>query len=95
MDGRIVQIALLGGRKAEIDLSKIMMKRLIHALLRARDLNFKKELAQSIEKSLSVDRLWPIPPCNGSEFCLGRAYKAHIVMEESQHIGKIVFNVSA
>lgn len=98
MDGRIVQIALLGGVTAEVDMSKIMMKRLVHtgSTLRARDLTFKKALAQSIE-----DIVFPwvatgaFRPVMDKEFALKDAAKALAYMEESNHIGKIVLNVSA
>lgn len=97
MDGRIVQIALLGGVTAEVDMSKIMMKRLVHtgSTLRARDLTFKKALAQAIERHVFP---WietgDYRPVMDQTFPLKEVAKAHAYMETSHHIGKIVLNVS-
>lgn len=96
MDGRIVQIALLGGAKAEIDFSKVMMKRLIHtgSTLRPRSLAFKKALAAEIEHVIYP---WieseAFAPVMHHIFPLKEAAKAHAMMEESQHIGKIVLEI--
>jgi NADPH2:quinone reductase len=48
IEGRIVQIAFLNGRKAEADFSLLMMKRLTHtgSTLRARDIAFKAVIAE-------------------------------------------------
>lgn len=98
MDGRIVQIALLGGAKAEVDFSKVMMKRLVHtgSTLRPRSNAFKKALAGEIE---TIIYPWiesgAFAPVMHHIFPLAEATKAHAMMEESQHIGKIVLKVQA
>lgn len=96
VEGRIVQIAFLNGNKAEIDLSQIMMKRLVFtgSTLRARDAAFKGEIAQALRR-----QVWPllddraIAPVMDSIFPLEKAAAAHERMEDGGHIGKIVLEV--
>ncbi len=95
-DGRLVVIAFLKGAKTEIDLSAIMMKRLVvtGSTLRARDLAFKAKLAKAVHQEL-----WPalgqrlITPQIHSVLPLAEAAAAHRLMESSAHIGKIVLKV--
>ncbi|MEL6947705.1 MAG: NAD(P)H-quinone oxidoreductase [Pseudomonadota bacterium] len=95
-DGRIVQIAFLGGSKAEVDFTKLMLKRLTltGSTLRARDTAFKAALAAELKT-----HVWPllntatIAPVMHATFPLEDAAKAHAMMEESQHVGKIVLAV--
>jgi len=96
LDGRIVQIAFLGGAKAEVDFTLLMMKRLVltGSTLRARSNAFKGELARTMER-----KVWPligegkIRPVIHATFSLNEAVKAHQLMESSTHIGKIVLTV--
>lgn len=96
VEGRVVQIAFLNGNKAEIDLSQIMLKRLVFtgSTLRARDAAFKGEIAQALRR-----QVWPllddrrIAPVMDSIFPLEKAAAAHARMEEGGHIGKIVLEV--
>ena len=98
MDGRIVQIAFLHGPVAEADFSKLMMKRLTHtgSTLRPRTVEFKAGIAQELKK-----QVWPllearkVAPVMDTLFPLERASAAHSRMEEGQHIGKIILDVSA
>ncbi|GGJ90158.1 NAD(P)H-quinone oxidoreductase [Pseudomonas matsuisoli] len=57
MDGRWVLIGLMGGRKAELDLAKILGKRiqLIGSTLRSRDADFKATLIGDMR-----ERVWPL-----------------------------------
>lgn len=95
-DGRIVQIAFLEGRKAEVDFSLLMMKRLHHtgSTLRARDVAFKAGIASDLRQ-----HVWPmlaerrIAPIMDSLFPLADAAAAHHRLEDSTHIGKIVLEV--
>jgi putative PIG3 family NAD(P)H quinone oxidoreductase len=97
MDGRIVQIAFLGGSKASADFAKLMAKRLTHtgSLLRPRTVEFKGRVAAELEA-----RVWPlladrrIAPVMDTIFPLREAWRAHERMEESAHIGKIVLDVA-
>jgi len=95
-DGRIVQIATIGGIRAEIDLWPLMKKRLVHtgSLLRPRSVEFKAGIAEALLK-----RVWPliesgaVRPIIDSAFPLGDAAGAHRRIEAPDHIGKIVLEV--
>ncbi len=91
--GRLVQIAVLGGVKAEIDLGLMMRKRLTltGSTLRPRDGDEKARLARAVEETV-----WPwieqgrVKPIVDSTFPLAEAAKAHARIESSDHVGKIV-----
>ena len=92
-EGRLVQIAFLGGAKATLNLMPIMLKRLTvtGSTLRAQSVEAKGRIAAALEKEV-----WPllaaraIAPVIDSEFSLAEAAKAHALMESSAHIGKIL-----
>jgi NADPH2:quinone reductase len=93
VDGRIVQIALLGGGKATINVGKIMVKRLHHtgSTLRPRSNADKAAMVAAIEaKVMPLFREGRIKPLMDSSFPLEKAADAHRRMETSEHIGKIV-----
>jgi NADPH2:quinone reductase len=93
MDGRIVQIAFLGGAKATVNFSKLMMKRLHHtgSTLRPRSVADKAAMVAAIEATaLPWFAAGRVRPVIDSTFPLREAAKAHARMETSQHIGKIV-----
>lgn len=95
-DARLVQIALQNGIKSEINLLPVMLKRLTitGSTLRARDATFKANIAKQLQT-----QVWPllgngqIKPIIHSIFPLVEAYKAHQLMESSQHLGKIILKV--
>lgn len=95
-DGRLVVIALLGGSKAELDLSQILRRRLTvtGSTLRARPIEFKQAIAQQLQQ-----KVWPlitsgsIKPIIHQTFPLELACQAHELMESSQHCGKIMLQV--
>lgn len=96
MDGRIVQIAFLGGPKATVNFAKLMMKRLHHtgSTLRPRSPADKAAMVAAIEaKVMPLIRDGRIKPLIDSEFALQDAADAHRRMETSEHIGKIVLKV--
>ncbi len=96
MDGRIVQIALLGGGKATINVGKLMVKRLNHtgSTLRPRSNADKAAMVAAIEaKVMPLFREGRIKPLMDSSFPLEKAADAHRRMETSEHIGKIVLVV--
>ena len=91
--GRLVNIAFLGGAKAEINLNPFMRKRITFSgsTLRARSVDEKGDIAASLRQNA-----WPLLE-NGSvksvidsTYPLADAPKAHERMESSAHIGKIV-----
>ena len=96
MDGRVVQIAFLGGPKANVNFSKLMVKRLTHtgSTLRPRSNADKAAMVAAIEaKVMPYLRQGHIKPLMDSTFPLEKASEAHARMETSAHIGKIVLKV--
>ena len=95
-DGRLVQIALQSGVKAQINLLPVMLKRLTitGSTLRARDDVFKADIADKLYRNV-----WPllaarkIKPIIHAAFDLNDAALAHELMESSQHFGKIILQV--
>lgn len=99
MEGRISQIATLGGSKAELDLRALMQKRLkiTGSTLRPQPLENKARIAKALRT-----HVWPLfgsgtlrPPPIYAQFPLAEASKAHALMESGEHIGKIVLTVSS
>jgi len=97
VEGRIVQIAVLGGAKAEVNVARLMMKRLVHtgSTLRPRTVEFKGAVAAELERLV-----WPllgerkVAPVMDMIYPLRDAWRAHERMEEGDHIGKIVLDVA-
>lgn len=94
-DGRIAMIAVLGGTSANLDLLKVLMKRLTitASTLRARSKDFKGAIARSLH-----EKVWPlleqgaIKPEIFATFAAADAAEAHRLMESNKHIGKIVLD---
>ncbi|RJF68228.1 NAD(P)H-quinone oxidoreductase [Rhodopseudomonas palustris] len=96
MDGRIVQIAFLGGAKTTVNFTKLMIKRLHHtgSTLRPRSNADKAAMVAAIEaRVLPLLAQGKIKPLIDGTFALRDAAEAHRRMETSQHIGKIVLTV--
>ncbi|MGO4834520.1 NAD(P)H-quinone oxidoreductase, partial [Rhizobiaceae sp. 2RAB30] len=97
VDGRIVQIATQGGAVASTDFAKLMVKRLTHtgSTLRPRTIEFKAGVAAALEA-----QVWPllasrrVAPVMDMIFPLREAWRAHERMEEGEHVGKIVLDVT-
>ncbi|MCA1584222.1 MAG: NAD(P)H-quinone oxidoreductase [Acidobacteria bacterium] len=95
-DGRLVQIAFLGGPKADVDLMRVMTKRLTltGSTLRPRSAEEKGLIARELHA-----HIWPllergvVHPVVHAVFPLNRAADAHRLMEQGDHIGKIVLTV--
>jgi NADPH:quinone reductase len=95
-DGRVVQIASLGGADVTLNIARLMMKRvtLTGSTLRPRTREIKSGFARAIEA-----KVWPLVAAGkikvvlDSTFPLAQAADAHRRMETSQHIGKIVLKV--
>src|SRR3954447_25715310 len=93
IDGRVIQIAFLGGPKANVNFAKLMVKRLHHtgSTLRPRSNADKAAMVTAIEsKVMPLLREGRIKPLMDSTFPLEKAADAHRRMETSEHIGKIV-----
>jgi NADPH2:quinone reductase len=92
-EGSIVQIAFLQGSKVEINLLRLMMRRLTltGSTLRAQSVEAKGRMARAIE-----EHVWPLiaqgefKPVIDSTFKLEEAARAHHRIDDPGHIGKIV-----
>ena len=96
-DGRIVQIATLGGAEATANVSLLMRKRLLHtgSTLRPRTDAFKAELAAELEhEALPLIEAGRVRPVMDRSFPLADASAAHARMEAGEHIGKMVLDVA-
>ena len=97
VDGRLVFLALMGGSKAsEVNLGKVLRKRLklMGSTLRARSLAYKIKLSKEFY-AFAKDRFesGELNPIIDSILPWDEVQKAHIRMEASQNIGKIVLLV--
>lgn len=96
LEGRLLQIAVLHGAKAEINLVRLLRQRLTvtGSTLRARTVEEKGAIASALERAV-----WPlleageIRPVIYATFPLTQAAEAHRLMESGRHIGKIVLTV--
>ncbi len=92
-EGRLVQIAVQQGAKAQINLASIMMRRLTltGSTLRPRSVAEKAVIAQALR-----EKVWPklatgeVRPIVHAVFPLEEAAAAHRLMESGAHIGKII-----
>ena len=93
VDGRLVEIAVQRGSTGEVDLLKIMQRRLTltGSTLRSRSIEEKAIIARALRREV-----WPllesgeIAPVIHRTFPLANADDAHRLMETGSHIGKIV-----
>lgn len=94
--GRLVQIAIQKGTKAEIPVHLIMVKQLVFtgSTLRPRPIAEKAVIAADLKK-----KVWPlieagkVKPLIHETFPLTEVSKAHALMDSSAHIGKIVLTI--
>ncbi len=96
VEGRILQVAFQGSSRANVDLRRLMFKRLTHtgSTLRARSVADKGAIARAVEaKVLPLIAAGKVKPVIDSIFPLCQAAAAHARMESSQHIGKIVLTL--
>jgi NADPH2:quinone reductase len=96
IEGRLVNIAFLGGSRVDLDLRPIMSKRLAITGSTLRPISAERKAA--IATALR-ERIWPlieagrIKPVVHATFPLAQAAEAHRLMESSAHIGKIMLTV--
>ena len=94
--GRWVVIATLSGAKSEIDLAKVMMKRIVltGSTLRGRSADEKARLTKAVRNTV-----WPwvasgaVRPPVEATFPLDQAALAHLRLEAGEHVGKIVLTL--
>ena len=92
-DGRIANIGLQQGRRAELDFGLLMAKRgtIMSTTLRARPAEQKASIVAAV-----ADSVWPLVdtgvlrPVIYQELPMARADEAHRIMTASTHTGKIV-----
>jgi NADPH2:quinone reductase len=96
LDGRLVQVGLLGGARAQINLSTVMQRRLTltGSTLRGRSVAEKGMIARDLES-----RVWPlladrrVAPVVHHTLPLAAAADAHRALESGDVIGKLVLTV--
>lgn len=92
-DGRLALIAVQGGTEARFDAGLVLRKRLAitGSTLRPRSVAYKTALARELRQ-----RVWPlleagrVRPVIHQVFPAAQAAQAHVLMESSTHVGKIV-----
>jgi NADPH:quinone reductase len=92
-DGRLAVIAAQGGTKSFLNSGALIAKRLqiTGSVLRARSVAYKTGLARAIR-----EQVWPLLEAGGikpvvyATFPADKAADAHVLMESSTHVGKIV-----
>lgn len=96
-DGRYLLIALLDGPSAELNVAPILLKRLTltGSTLRPQSVQEKAAIATDLERRvLPMLAEGSVRPVLFQSFPLAEASAAHALMETSQHMGKIVLEVS-
>jgi putative PIG3 family NAD(P)H quinone oxidoreductase len=96
VDGRLVEIGLMGGETGSVDLRRVLGRRLTitGSTLRPRSVEEKGQIAAALAREV-----WPlieagrVKPILYKTFPLAEAAAAHRLMESSEHIGKIVLTV--
>lgn len=94
--GRLVVIGLQGGTRAEVDLGLMLRKRVavMATSLRARPAAEKATIVRQVR-----ELVWPlladgtVRPVVHATFPLDEASRAHAVLEESSHVGKVLLTV--
>jgi NADPH:quinone reductase-like Zn-dependent oxidoreductase len=91
--GRLIMIAFLKGPTVQLNLMRLMLKRLTltGSTLRARPTEEKARIAHEVERTV-----WPwiengrVRPVIDSTFPLAEAEQAHARLQSGEHAGKIV-----
>lgn len=92
-DGRLAIIAFLGGASGELNVARLLKKRLTvtASALRARSLEFKTQVAKELQ-----GKVWPllqvglIKPVIHARLPLSAAAEAHQMLEQGQVMGKVL-----
>jgi len=92
-EGRLVVIGMQGGTKGELDLGRLLAKRgaVIATSLRSRPAEDKAAICAAV-----VEHVWPlvadgrVRPMIHASYPLAQAARAHTVLEESSHVGKVL-----
>ncbi|WP_294207067.1 NAD(P)H-quinone oxidoreductase [uncultured Chryseobacterium sp.] len=92
-EGRLVHINAVDGSKTNLDIAKVMQKRLTitGSTLRSREYEFKRQLTRQVQ-----DHVWPLiaskkfRPVIFKTFPFSQASEAHRLLEGGTHTGKII-----
>ena len=95
--GRVVLLGLMGGRRAEIDLGRVLVKRLqiLGTVLRARSTAEKADVVERVRAEV-----WPwiatgrVKPITDVVLPLARAEEAHRRLAANQTTGKVVLSLN-
>ena len=94
--GRLVEIGLMGGARGDLDLGRMLLRRLavIGSTLRTRSVDEKAAIVAAFRErfghSLAAGRLRPVVH---AVLPLAQAADAHRAMKASEHFGKLVLRV--
>ena len=96
LNGRLVQVGLIGGAKAQINLRQILQNRLTltGSTLRPRSVAEKGAIGRALEQEV-----WPlleagaVRPVVHATFPLSEAAEAHRALESGEVVGKVVLTV--
>jgi tumor protein p53-inducible protein 3 len=97
-NGRLVNIGLLGGNTAELDIGLVLGKslRIIGSRLRSRSLEEKVNLSRKFK-----ERFWPLltegkmQPVIDRIFPISEAQSAHEYVRQNKNVGKVILEVSS
>jgi NADPH:quinone reductase len=95
--GRLALIGVMGGRKAELDLGRVLTQRqsILGSVLRPRSVEQKAQIIRAFERDvLPHFASGAIAPLIHEIFPLARAADAHRAMDASRHFGKLVLRVA-
>ena len=93
VNGRIVVIGMLGGRKGELDLGTLLSKR---GAIAATSLRARPPAEKAAIVAATYEHVWPliaqgrVQPIVHEVLPLERAADAHRILEESKHLGKVL-----
>ena len=94
--GRLVEIGVMGGPKAELNIALMMVKRqqIIGSVLRPRSVTEKAEIIQDFRGTvMPLFETGKIAPLISDVYSLDTAAEAHRAMQAGTHFGKIVLQV--
>jgi putative PIG3 family NAD(P)H quinone oxidoreductase len=95
--GRLALIGVMGGRKAELDLGRVLVNRLsiLGSTLRPRPVAEKTAIIHAFERDvMPYVAAGRIAPLIHRVYPLEEAAEAHRAMEASEHFGKLVLRVT-
>jgi NADPH:quinone reductase len=94
--GRLALIGVMGGRKAELDLGRLLVKRqqIIGSTLRPRPVEEKADIIAEFNRAvMPLFARGRIAPIVDRVYAIEEAAAAHRAMEDSDHFGKIVLRL--